>query len=175
MAVYRWQDQTYEVRLEPIDEAQGRWRLWVGDQEHEVQVRFRDGARWVLEIDGRQTQVYAQWARAQGWATHQGRTWQVTRGPRAARGEGGASSGDGTLRAPMPAQVRGVQVEAGQAVRAGETLVLLEAMKMELRVQAPFDGVVTEVRVQTGQAVERGAVLAVVQPHAQEEPTHDPA
>ncbi len=165
MSVYRVGKTTYEVRLEPVDEARGLWTLCVGEERIPVRVLHREGARWYLDLNGQQVVVDAQWEGTRGWVTHQGRTWQVERGPRAARrGESAAGSGDGTLRAPMPAQVRAVQVEEGQAVQAGQTLLLLEAMKMELRVQAPFDGVVHDLRIQPGDAVERDQVLAVVRP-----------
>ena len=68
----------------------------------------------------------------------------------------------GGCRAPMPGKILAVRVEAGQAVRKGETLVILEAMKMEHEVVAPHDGVVQEVSVQTGQQVDAGAVLVVL-------------
>jgi propionyl-CoA carboxylase alpha chain len=56
-----------------------------------------------------------------------------------------------------------VLVEPGAAVVAGQTLFVLEAMKMEHTVAAPATGVVTEVRVQPGQQVDAGSVLAVVE------------
>ena len=164
MSAYRVGKTVYEVRLEPVDEARGRWRLRVGEEEIPVRVLHREGARWYLDMDGHQVTVDAQWVGTRGWVTHQGRTWQVERGPRAAqRGDSGAE-GDGTLRAPMPAQVRAVQVQPGETVQAGQTLLVLEAMKMELRVQAPFAGVVEDVRVRVGDAVEREQTLAVVRP-----------
>ncbi|PXY19087.1 acetyl/propionyl/methylcrotonyl-CoA carboxylase subunit alpha [Prauserella muralis] len=69
----------------------------------------------------------------------------------------------GSLLAPMPGTVVRVAVEQGAAVRAGEPLLWLEAMKMEHRIVAPADGVVTDLPVTVGQQVEHGAVLAVVQ------------
>jgi propionyl-CoA carboxylase alpha chain len=69
----------------------------------------------------------------------------------------------GSLTAPMPGAVVRVLVEPGNAVTAGQTLVVLEAMKMEHSVAAPADGTVAEVRVQPGQQVEAGAVLVVVE------------
>jgi propionyl-CoA carboxylase alpha chain len=68
----------------------------------------------------------------------------------------------GSLTAPMPGTVVRVQVAPGDAVSAGQVLVVLEAMKMEHQVQAPADGRLTELNVSVGQAVEQGTVLAVV-------------
>ncbi len=67
----------------------------------------------------------------------------------------------GGFVAPMPGKVLDVRVTPGQSVAAGETLVVLEAMKMEHHMAAPADGVVAEVRVEAGQQVENGALLLV--------------
>lgn len=66
---------------------------------------------------------------------------------------------DESLAAPMPARVLAVAVQPGQAVSAGEALLTLEAMKMELPIRAPRDGVVRTVSCQTGQMVAAGAQL----------------
>ncbi|MCW2855847.1 MAG: Carbamoyl-phosphate synthase chain, ATP-binding protein [Marmoricola sp.] len=67
----------------------------------------------------------------------------------------------GSLLAPMPGTVIAVQAESGSAVAAGQTLLVLEAMKMQHSISAPGDGVV-EIAVQVGQQVSAGDVLAVV-------------
>lgn len=72
----------------------------------------------------------------------------------------------GGLVAQMPGSIVEVVRDVGAAVRAGETVVVLEAMKMQHRVTAGVDGVVTEVRVRAGEQVEAGRVLAVVEPRA---------
>ena len=68
----------------------------------------------------------------------------------------------GSLHAPMPGSVVSIAVSVGDAVRKGQTLVVLEAMKMEHPIGSPEDGVVTEVNVTAGEQVERGALLVVV-------------
>jgi biotin carboxyl carrier protein len=62
----------------------------------------------------------------------------------------------------MPAQVRAVQVAEGEQVEKGQTLLLLEAMKMEIRVRAPGAGRVARLLVSPGQAVEKEQVLVEV-------------
>jgi biotin carboxyl carrier protein len=59
----------------------------------------------------------------------------------------------------MPGRVLDVLVAEGDSVQKGDTLVLLEAMKMELRVQAPVDGQIACVLCAAGQVVERGQLL----------------
>lgn len=69
----------------------------------------------------------------------------------------------GSLLAPMPASVVSVAVEQGQQVSHGQTVLVLEAMKMQHTITAPSDGVVAELSVTSGQQVESGAVLAVIE------------
>ncbi|MFE2726516.1 acetyl/propionyl/methylcrotonyl-CoA carboxylase subunit alpha [Kitasatospora sp. NPDC059327] len=70
----------------------------------------------------------------------------------------------GALLAPMPGTVVRTAAAVGDTVTAGQSLLWLEAMKMEHRVTAPADGVLTELRAVPGQQVELGTLLAVVQP-----------
>jgi len=67
-----------------------------------------------------------------------------------------------TVVAPMPGMVMKIDVEVGQAVRAGQGVVVLEAMKMENELKAPADGVVAKILVQERQTVEKGTVLIVL-------------
>ncbi len=89
------------------------------------------------------------------------------------RFEGGATVGaaDGVLVAPMPGMVTALAVTAGQAVRRGEFLLVLEAMKMENSLVAPFDGVVTSLDVTLGAQVREGMVLARIDPAQTEKGT----
>jgi len=62
----------------------------------------------------------------------------------------------------MPGKILAVRVTSGQSVKKGETLLILEAMKMEHEVTAPHDGVVRDVLVEAGQQVDAGAVLVAL-------------
>ena len=70
---------------------------------------------------------------------------------------------DKEVIAPMPGLVLKVEVEVGQAVKAGQGVVIVEAMKMENELKAPADGVVAKVLVQERQTVEKGATLIVLE------------
>lgn len=74
-----------------------------------------------------------------------------------------AVTGDGEcVAAPMPGNILKVNVAAGQAVKEGDVLVILEAMKMENDIMAPKGGTVTQVLVQKGTTVETGAPLVFI-------------
>ena len=74
-----------------------------------------------------------------------------------------AVAGDGVkVTAPMPGNILNVNVTAGQAVKKGDAVVILEAMKMEIPVVAPQDGTVASINVSVGDAVEAGALLATL-------------
>ena len=62
----------------------------------------------------------------------------------------------------MPAAVVSVAVSAGDQVAKGQTVLVLEAMKMQHPINAPVDGIVAEVGVAAGQQVDAGTVLAVI-------------
>ena len=67
-----------------------------------------------------------------------------------------------TVNAPMPGTILAVNVENGAAVKKGDVLMVLEAMKMENEIMAPCDGTVASVNVTKGAAVDTGAVLCVI-------------
>ena len=66
------------------------------------------------------------------------------------------------IKAPMPGNILDVKVTAGQSVKKGDVLVILEAMKMENEIQAPCDGKVTGVNVRKGDTVETQALLRTI-------------
>ena len=82
----------------------------------------------------------------------------------------GSALAAGSMTAPMPGTVLRVAVAVGDQVRAGDVLVVLEAMKMEHGVKAVADGVVTDVRVEAASQVDAGAVLVVVEQEATAQP-----
>mgnify|MGYP004560764941 FL=1 len=75
-----------------------------------------------------------------------------------------AASGTGeSITSPMPGNILAVNVAAGDMVKKGQVLMVLEAMKMENEIMAPHDGKVTAVAVTKGAAVESGALLCTIQ------------
>ncbi|HJI56163.1 MAG: biotin/lipoyl-containing protein [Pseudoruminococcus massiliensis] len=66
------------------------------------------------------------------------------------------------LKCPMPGTIISVNVSAGQQVKLGDVVVVLEAMKMENEIKAPKDGTITSVNVNKGDAVESGTLLVTI-------------
>lgn len=73
-----------------------------------------------------------------------------------------APAGDEKITAPMPGTILAVNVANGSAVKKGDVLMILEAMKMENEIMAPCDGTVTSVSVTKGAAVESGTLLCTI-------------
>ena len=73
-----------------------------------------------------------------------------------------APAGAVAVTAPMPGKILGVKASAGQAVKRGQVLLILEAMKMENEIVAPQDGTVATINVAVGDSVEPGATLATL-------------
>lgn len=71
-----------------------------------------------------------------------------------------AAAGGIEVKASVPGKVFKVEASVGQAVKAGDSIVILEAMKMEIPVVAPEDGTVASINVGVGDAVESGDLLA---------------
>jgi acetyl-CoA/propionyl-CoA carboxylase biotin carboxyl carrier protein len=88
--------------------------------------------------------------------------------PKRRRGEGGGAgggvAGSGKVAVPMQGTIVKIEVEVGASVAAGDTMVVLEAMKMENNVAADVDGTVTDVKVEPGQSVSAGEVVVVIEP-----------
>jgi biotin carboxyl carrier protein len=153
-------DEVWEVEVEGD-------RVRVGAQE--LRARILDGSGGepaALELDGLTHSLVV------GRPLNEGRTVYLDGRPhrvdaeterarrvREMRGVAGAARGPRPLKAPMPGLVVKVEVEEGQAVAAGQGLVIVEAMKMENELQAETDAVVARILVEAGQAVEKDQVL----------------
>lgn len=133
----------------------------MGDRSVEVEIlRAREGRLEIL-IDGKRVIAYVSSENTKRWVTIDGRTYLLT------KQSGSRKSGDkhdhtGELTAPMPGQVRTVYVNEGDPVTKGQTLMILEAMKMEIRIQSQGDGTVKKLFVRQGDTVEREQMLIEV-------------
>ncbi|MFE3379062.1 acetyl-CoA carboxylase biotin carboxylase subunit [Streptomyces anulatus] len=119
--------------------------------------------RVTVELDG----TVGHFHRSGDWLGRDGDTWHVQdHDPVEASLSGAGRSGADTLAAPMPGTVTVVKVAVGDAVEAGQSLLVVEAMKMEHVISAPHAGTVTELDVTAGATVAMDQILAVVAPVA---------
>ena len=116
---------------------------------------------WYVVKDGdRQVRVAVASGAGATWVFIDGNVWKVEDTPsERARGKGGDSS----VMAPMPATVVTIHTAPGQPVREGDTVIVLEAMKMEMPIRAPRSGVVTAVHCRKGELVQPGVNLIEIE------------
>jgi len=139
----------------------------VDGREVEVDLQHLDGSpvRSLL-LDGRSHRLAARRVGSESWDLHiRGRRIRArvvderTRAIREMTGAGSGPVGPSPIVAPMPGLVVRVEVEEGEVVRAGQGLVIVEAMKMENELTSEVDAVVTRVHASEGQAVEKDQLL----------------
>ncbi len=134
-------------------------RLTVTDEDgNAVEVRLvrRDGPALELLVDGRRVRLLGHAGRDHRdvWLDGRHRRYRPVKD-----GAATAAADPGSLSVAIPAVVTEVLVRPGDAVAAGDKLVLLESMKMVLSIQAPQAGTVAAVRCEAGQSVEPGVPL----------------
>ncbi len=131
----------------------GRYSLLIAGKSYEVFARrinkpdAGNGQTYEIQLMGQRFEVYVEDEREQALA-----------GSVKVRHE----TSEAMVRAPMPGLVLAVPVEVGASVTRGQTVIVLEAMKMENDLSSPRAGIIKEVRVSKGQTVNQGDVLVVV-------------
>jgi acetyl/propionyl-CoA carboxylase alpha subunit len=136
------------------------YRLHLGDAVLDVDLRTgADGRAW-LTLGERRVEVVMATRGDEVFVHLEGEAYALRyRHPLdrlAAQAGGGADDG---IRAPMPGSIVNIAVKVGDAVSKGQTLLVMESMKMETTLIAPRDGVVAEVRYLQAQTFERDALL----------------
>ena len=150
-----------EIRLEYRSLRNGSFAMRIGEDEWSVVVCRAERGEVDLVIDGRRVQMSVS-AAGENWLVHgpsgDAEFEELPRLP-----VPGALDIKGGLTAPMPGNVLATHVGVGDSVRAGQLLLVLEAMKMQHRITAPFDGAVTELHVAEGDQVDNGALLVMLE------------
>jgi biotin carboxyl carrier protein len=148
---------TYAVDWQHIGSAlagagAGRYSLLLNNHSYEVVIRRLEaddegGQRYEVLIAGQPYQVRLEDERERALASLAGSARE---------------SGDATIKAPMPGLVVSIPVSVGEQVERGQTVAVLEAMKMENDLGTPRSGLIKEIKVAQGQAVNQGQPLVVV-------------
>jgi len=131
--------------------------VWLDGHPRQIGSEPRDGGVLLLHIDGQPVTAITAAVGTSRHVSVNGQTFVLQRDEQRRRRSPAAAAGE--LTATMPGQIIAVSARAGERVERGQTLVILEAMKMELRVTAPAAGEIAAVRCAVGDVVERGQVL----------------
>ena len=140
-------DEAVEVDVTPLDDPEAGYRVAVRDRVFDLSARslrraafLRQGDEIIVQVDGREYRLY--------------------NGRQRRRVSVGAP---GDLHAPMAGRIIRVLAKAGDNVRAGDPLLILEAMKMEQQITAPRDGTVASLLCEEGDQVAAGQELVVLE------------
>ena len=130
----------------------GRYSLLIGGKSYEVYAREinkpdSSGSWYEILIGGQRFEVHVEDEREKA----------LTGSIKSAH-----QAGEATVRAPMPGLVLGIPFEVGAKVERGQTVAILEAMKMENDLASPVAGTIKEIKVTKGQTVNQGDALVVV-------------
>ncbi|MBN2046431.1 MAG: hypothetical protein JW750_01210 [Anaerolineaceae bacterium] len=123
-----------------------------GEEKKEIHIQHQDRNQYAVQIDGHH--LTAEVERDRGGMS---------------RARNGTRQDSGEVLAPMPAMVIDVLVVEGARVAAGEDVLILEAMKMQMRIQSPCAGTVVNITAEAGKRVEKGEVLLRVKPDGEGE------
>ncbi len=150
-----------DERTVQVEREGDQFRVSVGERTFVISARAGENGRLDLCVDGKRRRAYAVRQRGRTYLWLDGEVWTLT-APDPRRRTAQRDEGGGSLEAVMPGRVLDVLVQVGDTVQRGDTLVLLEAMKMELRIQASVAGEVVQLCVAPGAVVERGQLLVKV-------------
>lgn len=163
MFTYQHGDERYTVQLEPL--ADGSYRATVGAREYVFSAdAIEHGWSLTFAQGGERRSAYVIGEGDLRSVYLNGEVYTFTREvERRGRRHGTSGAHGGDVTAQMPGQVREVLVAEGDPVTRGQALIILEAMKMELRATAAIDGTLKRLLVAAGDVVTRGQLLAQIE------------
>lgn len=164
---FRYQSTlTNDTHLVRIYERTDGFEVCIEERCYHVQAREINPSRLDMWLDGFYWRIHHAAEGDKRAVALDDNVYHLTR-VQGRRKRGAVGGGEDTLKATMPGQIVAVLVSAGEVVERGQTLVLMEAMKMELPVVAPHGGSVSHVFVTSGETVERDQTLVELAPNEQ--------
>ena len=149
LLIIRVGDQSYTLKPEVSDD--GTWIVNDTSTDHTLKIKSRSGKKIVVELNGVTKEI--EWSRV--------RKETASRTVRASSGSG--KKVEGGVYAPMPGKITEVHVKVGDSVQSGDTVCVLEAMKMFNELKAPRDGTVKEVNIESGSPVTPSDLLILIE------------
>jgi biotin carboxyl carrier protein len=154
--------ERYSIELEITDEG---YLAKIGEKEYQIPTTNISGGKIDLQINGKNVEgIWAIDGNRKRWVAVNGREWLLEKATSSKRsGMMGMQNADTSVYAPMPGQVRQVLIEEGEDVSSGQLLLLLEAMKMEIRILSPGDGKIIRLNVKEDQQVDKDDFLLEIE------------
>ena len=164
--VAHWRQETIPIR---VSTGPGRYLVRLGPQTIEVDLRAAGNGVYSLLVGGRSYEVDVLPGEEGVTVLVRGEPYHIqvqderTARLRAAGAKGGRPAGKRMVTSPMPGKVIKHLVKVGDAVAAGQGVIVVEAMKMENELKAPAPGTVREIRAPEGAVVQGGAPLVIIE------------
>ncbi len=164
---YTYKDQNFSVELASGRDTSGKiFQASLDGNPVDVELIGVNDNRINFRVGGAAATAFVSRDGPKRWITINGHTYPLTKTVPARLNTSDAPLKE-LIRSQLPGLIRMVAVKKGESVKAGQTLAVIEAMKMENKVTAPFDGKVKKISIEVGQAVERGKELMEIEPQAQ--------
>lgn len=141
-------DQSYTMK--PSQDEEGNWNVNDTALDYSLKILKRSGKNITLEINGEERLL----------------EWERVRKQEVVKSSAGASAGPkiaGGIYPPMPGKITELRVKVGDSIKSGDTVAILEAMKMFNELKAGSDGTVTEVNVEVGSMVTPDDILVLIE------------
>ena len=163
---YEYAGKSYSVRMTRDGD---RFTATIGDKKYSASSKEIKPGFFIIQIDGKPVKVSIASEGNQRHIFHDGAVYRFTRIE--GRKKSVAAEGDISpeINSPISGKLIKVDSEEGRAVEEGQTLMTIEAMKMEYQIKAPYDGIVERVNFKEGEQVDIGTVLIMMEKKAEEE------
>lgn len=148
-------DESFEVLLSP---QRNDYQVTIGEIEYSIDLQSVENYNYILIVDGHRQRVSV-FQNGNDWWVHTLNGTYHLQWITPLPFPNMDVSEQGSLRAPMPGQVISIHVKEGQEVAIGDVLLIIEAMKMEHRIEAPYDGMIERIHYNVGDTVQQDAVL----------------
>jgi biotin carboxyl carrier protein len=156
------EEQSQQVAL---SRSTSGYRLHLDGKEWPCWLHCQDGDSFVLTLDGHSERIHAAQRGDDIYIHLGGRSYFLHyRHPLDLFAKQRHGAGEDSVRAPMPGSVIAVHAGAGAAVTRGQTILVIESMKMETAIAAPRDGIIANMRVTPGETFDRDALLFSLAP-----------
>ncbi|MCK5038903.1 MAG: biotin/lipoyl-binding protein [Thermoplasmata archaeon] len=166
---YEYAGKSYPVRMARDGD---RFTATIGDKKYSVSSKEIKPGFFIIQIDGKPVKVSIASEGNHRHIFHAGAVYRFTKlDGRRKKGEEGEISPE--ITSPISGKLVKVDSEEGKAVEEGQTLMTIEAMKMEYQIKAPYEGLVEKVNFKEGEQVDIGMVLIVMEKKAVEETASD--